>query len=38
MYANGNARCTGGAGAAAMLIGPSAPLVIEPGKLILIMS
>nr|XP_026690482.1 hydroxymethylglutaryl-CoA synthase 1 [Ciona intestinalis] len=31
VYASGNARCTGGAGSIAMLIGPSAPLVIEPG-------
>nr|CAB3253523.1 hydroxymethylglutaryl-CoA synthase 1 [Phallusia mammillata] len=31
VYAHGNARCTGGAGAIAMLIGPSAPLVVEPG-------
>ena len=31
VYANGPARCTGGAGAVAMLIGPYAPLVLEPG-------
>lgn len=31
IYAKGNARCTGGAGAVAMLIGPDAPLVMEPG-------
>lgn len=31
VYANGPARCTGGAGAIAMLVGPNAPLVIEPG-------
>lgn len=29
VYASGNARCTGGAGAVAMLIGPNAPLVID---------
>ncbi|XP_035698776.1 hydroxymethylglutaryl-CoA synthase, cytoplasmic-like [Branchiostoma floridae] len=29
VYATGNARPTGGAGAVAMLIGPNAPLVIE---------
>lgn len=31
LYAKGNARPTGGAGAVAMLIGPDAPLVVEPG-------
>ena len=31
VYASGNARPTGGAGAVAMLIGPNAPLVIERG-------
>ncbi|TAQ89017.1 hypothetical protein B7494_g2670 [Chlorociboria aeruginascens] len=31
LYAKGNARPTGGAGAVAMLIGPNAPIVIEPG-------
>lgn len=31
LYAKGNARPTGGAGAVAMLIGPDAPVVIEPG-------
>jgi len=31
LYAKGNARPTGGAGAAVMLIGPNAPLVVEPG-------
>ena len=31
LYAKGNARPTGGAGAVAMLIGPNAPLVLEPG-------
>lgn len=31
VYAKGNARSTGGAGAVAMLIGPNAPLVFERG-------
>ena len=31
VYATGNARPTGGAGAVAMLIGPNAPLCIERG-------
>ncbi|KAF2644719.1 hydroxymethylglutaryl-CoA synthase [Massarina eburnea CBS 473.64] len=31
LYKKGNARPTGGAGCVAMLIGPNAPLVIEPG-------
>ena len=31
LYAKGNARPTGGAGMVAMLIGPNAPLVVEPG-------
>lgn len=31
LYAKGNARPTGGAGAVAMLIGPDAPVVMEPG-------
>ncbi|PHH80541.1 hypothetical protein CDD80_1053 [Ophiocordyceps camponoti-rufipedis] len=31
LYAKGNARPTGGAGAVAMLVGPDAPLVAEPG-------
>ncbi|KAK7426004.1 3-hydroxy-3-methylglutaryl coenzyme A synthase [Neonectria magnoliae] len=31
LYAKGNARPTGGAGAVALLIGPNAPIVIEPG-------
>lgn len=31
LYAKGNARPTGGAGAIAMLIGPDAPIAIEPG-------
>lgn len=32
LYSKGAARPTGGAGAVAMLIGPDAPLVMEPGK------
>jgi hydroxymethylglutaryl-CoA synthase len=31
LYAKGNARPTGGAGAVALLIGPDAPVVLEPG-------
>ncbi|XP_013077525.2 hydroxymethylglutaryl-CoA synthase 1-like [Biomphalaria glabrata] len=31
VYATGNARCTGGAGAVAMLVGSDAPLVIDRG-------
>ncbi len=31
LYAKGNARPTGGAGAVALLIGPDAPITIEPG-------
>ncbi|PVI04835.1 hydroxymethylglutaryl-CoA synthase [Periconia macrospinosa] len=31
LYKKGNARPTGGAGCVAMLIGPDAPIVIEPG-------
>lgn len=31
LYAKGNARPTGGAGMVAMLIGPNAPIVVEPG-------
>jgi hydroxymethylglutaryl-CoA synthase len=31
LYAKGNARPTGGAGAVCMLIGPDAPLALEPG-------
>ncbi|KAK1981975.1 hydroxymethylglutaryl-CoA synthase [Colletotrichum cereale] len=31
LYAKGNARPTGGAGAVAMLVGPNAPVVVEPG-------
>jgi len=31
LYAKGNARPTGGAGIVAMLIGPDAPIVFEPG-------
>ena len=33
VYAAGNARSTGGAGAVAMLVGPNAPVVMERGKL-----
>lgn len=32
VYATGNARPTGGAGAIAMLVGPNAPLVLERGQ------
>jgi hydroxymethylglutaryl-CoA synthase len=32
LYKKGNARPTGGAGVVAMLIGPDAPLVFEPGQ------
>ena len=35
VYASGNARPTGGAGAVAMLVGPNAPLVFERGTHIL---
>lgn len=31
VYASGNARPTGGAGAIALLVGPDAPLVFERG-------
>lgn len=31
VYATGNARPTGGAGAVAMLVGPNAPLALERG-------
>lgn len=31
LYAKGNARPTGGAGAICMLVGPDAPLALEPG-------
>jgi hypothetical protein len=31
VYAKGNARPTGGAGAVAMLVGPKAPLVMDRG-------
>lgn len=31
LYSKGNARPTGGAGCVAMLIGPGAPLLVEPG-------
>lgn len=36
VYASGNARPTGGAGAVAMLIGPHAPITIERGTCIII--
>lgn len=32
LYAKGAARPTGGAGCVAMLVGPDAPLILEPGK------
>lgn len=32
VYATGNARPTGGAGAVAMLVGPNAPLTFERGQ------
>jgi len=32
LYKKGNARPTGGAGCVAMLVGPDAPLVFEPGQ------
>ena len=35
VYATGNARPTGGAGAVAMLIGPNAAMYIERGLLII---
>ncbi|KAI1499497.1 putative hydroxymethylglutaryl-CoA synthase [Biscogniauxia marginata] len=31
LYAKGNARPTGGAGCVALLVGPNAPVVVEPG-------
>ncbi len=31
LYAKGNARPTGGAGCVAILVGPNAPIVVEPG-------
>lgn len=31
IYAEGNARCTGGVGAIALIVGPDAPLVIDRG-------
>ena len=31
VYAAGNARCTGGGGAIALVIGPNAPLVLDRG-------
>ena len=33
VYATGNARCTGGAGAVAMLLGTDAPLIFDRGIL-----
>ena len=33
VYATGNARPTGGAGAIAMLVGPNAPLLFERGNI-----
>jgi hydroxymethylglutaryl-CoA synthase len=33
VYAAGNARPSGGAGAVAMLVGPNAPLVMEKGNI-----
>lgn len=33
VYAKGNARPTGGAGAVAMLVGPNAPLVMDRGTI-----
>ena len=38
VYAAGNARCTGGAGAIALLVGPDAPLVIDRGKSLILLS
>jgi len=35
-YAEGPARCTGGAGAVALLIGPNAPLIFDSGTTYLI--
>lgn len=35
IYASGNARPTGGAGAIAMLIGPNAPLYMERGTFVI---
>ena len=32
VYGTGNARCTGGAGAVAMLVGPGAALVVDRGQ------
>jgi hydroxymethylglutaryl-CoA synthase len=34
VYASGNARPTGGAGAVAMLVGPHAGLTVERGEII----
>jgi len=33
LYAKGNARPTGGAGAVVMLVGPNAPIILESGTL-----
>ena len=33
VYATGNARCTGGAGAVALLVGSNAPLILDRSKL-----
>lgn len=33
VYATGPARCTGGAGAVAMLVGPNAAAVLDRGKI-----
>jgi len=38
VYASGNARPTGGCGVCALLIGPNAPIVMEQGKYIYILS
>lgn len=38
IYATGSARPTGGAGAIAMVIGPNAPLYMERGKLVIVMT
>ena len=35
VYATGNARPTGGAGAIAMLVGANAPLIVERGRYLL---
>ena len=36
VYAAGNARPSGGAGAVAMLVGPNAPLIMERGILLIL--